>query len=898
MIMWNRLRSWLLATVHRSRSESEMDAELHFHIEAYTEDLVRMGIPREEAMRRARIEFGGIERAKQECRDATGANLLDSLLQDLRYGLRMLRKSPGFTASAVLTIALGIGANSAIFGLLDSVFLRALPFRASDRLVHIWTIEPDGDVHTPTPAQYQAVREESKSFEQIAGAGWADYFYGDEGSVLQNLSGLLVTPNWFPTLGVEPLLGRNFRDEEQIAGQDAVVILSYNCWHTRFRADLHIVGRQIVLNRRSVTVIGVLPQSLGPYYQELDIFAPLVWKFYTGQGNVRAGKLRVQIVARLKPEMTLDQARSEAEVIAARHRNPGVPAARSDRFVVEGIAEQARHVGPTEQNGRRGLVMTAIAAGVVLLIACANVASLLLARGVKRQREIALRAALGCSRRRMIGQLLTESVLLFACGGAFAVVVTRWCEAIITKLASGIVPGAYLQVDARVFAASLAVSLLSALVFGMIPALQVTDVDLNANLKDAAANVAGGSHARRLRNTLIAAQVALGMVLLASFGLLMRSFLHAETSRMGFDPHNVLTATIQLPATRYTTPSDRTRLMNATVERVYSMPGVESVGIADSLPMEGAQSSRLRIEAPIPSAEPVEDEIWFVSVSSGYFSTMKVPMLAGRSFQEKDSQAGNPVAIINQTFSKQYFPGANPVGYHLAFADSPTNWREIIGVVSDFRQRNPEEDLRPLAYFPVTQMVPPRWSLAIRVRPTSDMGSVSRRIINWIQPVDPQLYWQVRSMQQLIVDSESLTMRRPIISIVAAFGCLALVLVVVGVFGVASYSVAQRTREIGIRASLGASRREIAALVLRESLEVTLAGLAFGTFCTFAVTRFFPTEGIGWSGSGIFLYHVSRTDGLAYSLAAGILTIVVLAASWMPACRAMRIDPIVALRHE
>jgi putative ABC transport system permease protein len=536
----------------------------------------------------ARIEFGSIECAKEECRDATGANLLDSSFQDIRYGLRMLRKSPGFTASAILTIALGIGANAAIFGLLDSVFLRALPFRAPDRLVHIWTLEPDGDLHTPTPTQFQAVREESKSFEQIAGAGWTDYFYGEEGSVLQDLSGLLVTPNWFPTLGVEPLLGRNFRDEKQVAGQDAVVILSYNCWQTRFRTDLHIVGRQIVLNRRSVTVIGVLPQALGPYYRDLDIFAPLVWNSYVAQGNVRAAKMRVEIIARLKHEVTLAQARSEAEVIAARLRNPGVSSGRGDRFVVEDIAEQARHPGPTEQNGRRGLETTAIAAGVVLLIACANVASLLLARGVKRQREVALRAALGCSRGRMIRQLLTESGLLFACGGTLAVVVTRWSEGIITTLASGIVPGAYLQVNARVFFLSLAISLLSELVFGMIPALQVTDVDLNANLKDAGTNVAGASYSRPLRNTLVAGQVALGMVLLVSFGLLMCSFLHAETSLIGFDPHNVLTATIRLPATRYTIASERTRLMDAAVERIYSTPGVESVGIADSLPMEGA----------------------------------------------------------------------------------------------------------------------------------------------------------------------------------------------------------------------------------------------------------------------------------------------------------------------
>ena len=824
--------------------------------------------------------------------------MIQTLWQDIRYSLRMLAKNAGFTAAAVLTLALGIGANAAIFGLVDSAFLRGLPFREPERLVHIWAIEADGDLHTPTPTEYQAVGEESKSFEQIAAAGWADYFYDADGSVLQNLPALLVTPNWLPTLGVQPFLGRNFRAEEQIAGQDAVVILSYDCWQTRFHADPHVAGKQIVLNRHPVTVIGVLPQSLGPYYRELELFAPLVLDSYASQGKVRAGKMRVQIIARLKPAVTLGQARSEADVIAGQLRNPGVRADKGDRLVVEDFAQMLRNAGPTMQNARRGLWMTAIAAGVVLLIACANVASLLLAQSVKRHREVAVRAALGCSRGRMIRQLLTESTLLFVFGGGLGLLAARWSEEIITKAAAGIVPGVYLQVDVRVFAISLGVSLLSALAFGMIPALQATRVDLNESLKDAAPNAAGGSRSRRMRNVLVGSQIALGMVLLVCFGLLLRSFLHVESSPMGYDPRNVLTATVTLPATRYTGPSDRARLMREAEEQMRSMPGVESAGIADSLPMQGADSSRIRIEVPTSKTAPAEEQIWFVSVSPEYFSTLRVAMLAGRAFQERDGPEASPIAIVNQTFAKQYFPRTNPIGHHLAFADSPTTWREIVGVVSDFRQRNPEEDLRPLAYFPVAQTLPGRWSMAIRLRAASDLGNTAARVNNWLRPVDPQLYWEMGSMQRLILDSESLTMRRPIITLVASFGGLALILVVVGVFGVTSYSVAERTREIGIRVALGAARREIAGLVLRESLGVTLAGLAVGTFGAFAMTRLFPTAGIGWSGSGIFLYGVSRTDTLTYLLTAVLLTCVVLAASWTPARRAMRVDPLVALRYE
>jgi putative ABC transport system permease protein len=821
---------------------------------------------------------------------------LQTLFQDLRYALRQLRKNTGFTAVVVVTLALGIGANTAIFGLVDSAFLRGLPFREPERLVHIWTIEADGEQHTPTLTQYQAVRDDSKSFEQIAAAGWTNYFFDANGSISQNLPGSLVTPNWLSTLGVQPLLGRNFRDDEQIAGQDAVVILSYYCWHSRFYADSHIVGTQIVLNRRPVTVVGVLPPSLGPYYEDLEIFAPLVLDSYATQGYIRAGKARVQIIARLRPGLALGQARSEAQVIAARLRNPGIPADRADRLVVEDFGEMFRHPGPTRMNAQRGLWMTELAAGVVLLIACANVASLLLARGVKRHREVAVRAALGSSRGRMIRQFLTESTLLFVFGGVVALILTRWCEEIITKTAAGMLPGVYLQVDAPVFVMNLGVSLLSALAFGMIPALQATRVSLSENLKDGVPSVAGGMRSRRLRNGLVASQIALGMVLLVGFGLLLRSFLRVESSRLGYDPRNVLTATLRLPIARYTAPSDRARLMQAAVERMHLMPGIESVGIADSLPMEGAESAGLRIEVPIPRATPVEDEIYFVSVSPEYFSTLKIPMLSGRSLRETDGPEARPVAIVNETFAKRYFPGTNPVGYRVAFADSPQTWREIIGVVSDFRQRNPEEDLRPMVYFPVSQTMPPKWSMVIRVRAANDVGNLAARIRHWLRPVDPQFHWELGSMQQQIHDSESLTLRRPMIALLASFGTLAMVLVVVGVFGVTAYSVAERTREMGIRIALGAARGEITGLVLRESLVVAVVGLDVGTLCSLAATRLLPTEGVGWSGSGIFLYGVSRTDTLTYLSTAALLTSVAFAASYLPARRATRVDPMQALR--
>jgi putative ABC transport system permease protein len=540
------------------------------------------------------------------------------------------------------------------------------------------------------------------------------------------------------------------------------------------------------------------------------------------------------------------------------------------------------------------------AAGVVLLIACANVASLLLARGLKRHKEVAVRAALGCSRVRMIRQLLTESTLLFLCGGTLGVVVARWSEELITKAATGMVPnGTLLEIDARVFAVSLGISLASALFFGMIPALSATRVNLNDNLKDTAQSAGGVWRSRRSRNLLVVCQIALGMVLLVGFGLLLRSLLHVESAPLGYDPRNVLTATVTPPAFRYTEPAARERLMRSALEVARSMPEVESVGAADSLPMEGAESARLRIELPSSKAAPAEDEIWYLSVSPEYLFTLKTPLIAGRPFRNSDKPESSPVAIINQTFARQYFPNASPIGYHISSADSPTTWREIVGVVSDFCQRNPEEDARALAYFPIAQTLPGgAWSLAVRVRATSDMANVARRLSIQLASVDPQLDWELDSMQQQIHDSESLTLRRPLITLLASFGGLALILAIVGVFGVTSYSVSERTREIGIRVALGAARNEVARLVLRETLAVTFAGLALGTLGALALTRFFPTGPIGWSGSGIYLYGVSRTDPLTYTFAAVLLTTVAIAAAWVPARRAMRVDPMVALRYE
>jgi len=899
--VWAR-RFWLRlqALFRRERNAQRLDDEVQFHLDQQIAENISGGMNLQEARYAAMRTFGNPAVLKEETRDTWGWTWLEQIAQDLRYAARMLRKSPGFTAAAVLTIALGIGANAAIFGLVDSELLHAVPFPNIEKLVYVWTTDAGGDLHSPLPNQYLALRKYSQAFEQVAATGWVDNFYGTDESGWQNLPGQLVSSNWLPTLGIRPLFGRNFREDEQIAGQDAVVILSYSSWHKRFHGDQDIVGKQIVLNRRPVTVVGVLPKSMEVSNGNVEIFAPLVVESYLNDATFRvAGTVRVHIVARLKPGVTLAQARSETETIAQGLRGSVAPEDRSGHLVLWDSAQMSSYIGPTTENAHRGLWMTAVAAGVVLLIACANVASLLLARGVKRHGEVAVRSALGCSRGRMIRQLLTESTLLFLMGSSLGLLAARWFNEVISKVASGIVwNNVYVEINARILATCFGVCLLSALSFGMIPALHATRVNLNDSLKDAIRGTASVAMTRRPRNLLVMFQVALGMALLVGFGLLLRSLVHVESAPIGFDPQNVLTATVSLPVSRYSEPSAKTVVMSEAVDRVRAIPAVEAVGIVDSLPMAGADTARLNIETPRSKEANIGEEINFVSVSPDYFSSLKIPMLRGRAFRETDAKEASPIAIVNGTFAKTYFPEMDPLKCRLAFAGSPTTWREIVGVVSDFRQRNPEEDLRPMVYLPVAQTLPSRWSMTIRVRAANDVAAVAAVFSKQLAAVDSKLYWEMGSMQRQIHDSESLTLRRPVITLLAAFGSLALILVVVVVFGVTSYSVAERTREIGIRAALGAARLEIAGLVLRESLKVTLGGLAVGTSCAFAVTRFFRTTGIGWSGSGIFLYDVSRTDSLTYLSAAALLTMVVIVASWVPARRAMRVDPMVALRYE
>jgi predicted permease len=894
-----RLRAWLSRMgefFQRSQRDHDLTAEMESHLQLHIEDNLRAGMTATEARRQALIGLGGVEQTKQAYRDRRGLPFFETLLQDLRFTSRMLLKNPGFTTVAVLTLALGIGTNSAIFSLVDSALLRALPFRKPAQLVRIWTTEVDGELHTPSPTEYSALRKNAQSFDEISGLGWADYFFGSDQSGWQNITGYRISSNWLTALGVQPHLGRNFVAEEQETGHDNVAILSFQCWRSRFNADPHIIGQRLAINRRDFTVVGVLPETLGRYY-DADIFAPLVLSSYTeARGRDKA---RVQIAARLKPGVTLSQARSEISVIAQQLRAPRPPTDPSGHLTVQPFTDDFQNLGPTPLNAQHGLWMMLAGAGFVLLIASANVSSLLLARAVKRRKEIAVRATLGCSRPRMIRQLLTECALLFLCGGSLGALVARWSEDLLMKVIAGLSPnGAYVNINARVFLFSLGVSFLCALLFGLVPALHATRIDLNDSLKDAAPATVSGLRSRRSRNLLVVSEVALGMVLLVGFGLMLRSFLRVESVPMGYDPANVLTASVGLSTPRYQEASARLHFLRETVERARLMPGVESAGMTESLPLDGADSASLILEHHAPDVNGGAGDTHRLSVDSEFFSTMKFTMLAGRLFSDNDSMDSPAVAIVNQTFANQFFPNENPLGRRFAFADSRMTWREIVGVVSNVRQRNLDEDSQPIAYLPLTQILPRDLHLAIRVRASANMGPVSRDLSNWLRPLDQNLFWEQSTMLQRIHDSESVSMRRPVVTLLALFGGLALILALVGIFGVTSFSVAERTREIGIRIALGAAHSEVAGLVVKETLLLTVAGLASGALAALVLTQMLPAGPLGWSGSGISLYGVSRSDVLTYSCSGILLSFVALSACYIPARRAISVDPMVALRSE
>ena len=868
--------------VRRDRFDRELEEEMRFHLAMKAEEYVAAGMTHEEALRAARRQFGNETRMREMSRETWGFAMLDTLLQDLRFGARVLARHKGFTAVAVLTLALGIGANTAIFSVVNAVLLRPLPYENSHELVQIWGTQPQLDTAPMSPANFLDWREQNRVFERVAAYTGQNF----------NLSGVdeperiratRVSADLFELLRVRPKLGRAFLAEEDQYGGHRVVILSHALWQRRFGANPEILGKTLTLNDQSYVVVGVMPPDFSFPRTTTEMWTPIA--FSPGERGTRNTNY-ISVLARLKPGVTLEQARSEMEALARRQQEQ-YPEANTG-IGVKLISYKEQVVG----NTRPILLLLLGAVGFVLLIACANVANLLLARAAGRRKEMAVRSALGAGRRRVIRQLLTESVLLALVGGGLGLLLALWGINLLVALQPANIPRlAELRIDRGVLLFASALSLLTGIAFGIAPALQATRLDLNDALKEGGKGTGEGGSRQRLRSILIVSEIALSLVLLIGAGLTIKSFWRLIQVDPGFNPEHTLTMVVTLPTTRYADAGRQVAFFQQAVERVSNLPGVDAAGVTTDIPLFGGNSTGFNVEGDPPYAPGQRPLVEYRSVSPGYFRAMGIPLLRGRTFTEQDRGDAPGVVIINETLARRYFPGADPLGKRLGFS-GPTDWREIVGVARDTRNYGLDEEVKPEAYMPYTQSAPGYLAGSISgmilvARTASDPQGMSAAVKREVQGLDSNLpVYNIKTMEQHL--AESTAQRRFNMLLLTVFAGVAVLLAVFGLYGVMSYMVSQRTREIGLRMALGAQARDILGMAVRQGLVLIIIGIGVGLAGALALTRVM---------SGL-LYGVGATDPATFAAIVLLLAFVSLVACYIPARRATRIDPLTALKYE
>jgi predicted permease len=888
-----RVKHWFYTVPLRLRSlfrraqvEQELDEELRYHIERQIEENIAKGTTEEEARYAAMRAMGGAERRKEECRDMRRVRWIEDLTQDVRYSLRTLRKSPGFTAVAALTLALGIGANTAIFSVVNAVLLRPLPYKDEDRLVWLWeTRLPEVPGTNPSPANFLDWQKQNKVFEQLEAMNVRDFnLIG--GANPERIRGMVITHGFLSLLGVRPQIGRDFFPDEDQPGHSNVAILSHELWQRRFGGDPNILKQSILLDDQRFTVIGVMPPSRGFRWRDTDIWMPIA--FAAAQAQNRRGDV-LNVIGRLKPEVTLEQARSEMSLIADRlaNRYPDTNARWNVR-VSPLLEEVVSEIRPS-------LLLLLGAVAFVLLIACANVANLLLARAAVRQKEIAVRTALGASRWRIVRQLLTESLLLSLAGAIIGLTLASWGLKIMMATADIFWPRVMdLSLDVRVLAFTTAITLLTGLSFGLVPALQISKPNLNEMLKDAGRGSTEGGRRRLVRNALVVVEVAISLVLLVGAGLLMRSFISLQKVDPGFDPKNALTVSISLPKRKYPERDRQAAFYSRLIERVSALPGVKAVGAASHAPFSDAHwdgnfGSGFRIEGRAGAQEGDWGGASYYSVSPNYFRAMGIPLLRGRLFTEIDTKGALRVAIINSTMAKRYFPNEDPIGKRIQLAgmlnSDPEVYREIVGIVGDVKSDGLGRETPPQTYEPYTQETLPFMTLVARTAgdPTGLNEAIRREVL---QLDKEQPIFNSETLDSLIAKSTG--DQRFSMMLFGIFAAAAIALATVGLYGVMSYAVAQRTHEVGIRMALGAQRSDVLGLILRQGLRLTLSGVAVGLIAAWAATRLLIN----------LLYGVSATDLPTFAGVSLLLIGVALLACYIPARRATKVDPMAALRSE
>lgn len=885
MTMWSRFRSWLRATLRRSRAERDMDAELRFHIEACAADLVRNGVPRPEALRRARLEFGAVERVKEEAREARGLRWFDTLRQDFRYAARTLRRSPGFTVVAALTLALGIGANTAIFSVVYGVLLEPLPYRDAGRLILLNETTPRVGVVSVSYPNFLDWRAQSSQFSKMAAVCGVGFNLSGV-SQPEAISGQAVSGNFLSLLGMKPLLGRDFDPSEEKTGAAPVAMLSYSLWQSHFGADPSTLGRTIMLDGRGYTIIAVLPANFR-WPDKVDVLEPIgVWAAQNSEdATERGARGDFVALARLAQGSSLPQARSEMEGIAARLAKE-YPAA-NDQF---GVA--LRPIREAFVHDMRPAILALFGAVTfVLLIACANVANLLLVRGAGRTREIALRMALGATRKRIIRQILTESFLLAVLGGGIGLLLAfASIRGMTGVIGADMLSGATVELKGAVLLFAAGMVALAAFVFGLAPAMRSTKADVQASLKEGSAGAGRGASQNRLRGLFVVAELALSLILLAGAGLMMKSLHLLLSVSPGFQPDRVLSMQMDLRTAQYDKDPAIRNFWQRVLDEVSALPGVQSASVGTNPPMTDRHSrTDITIEGmplPKPGSFPHPDTH---AISAGYFATMGIPLLTGRAFTQTDNENAPQVGIVNEKVAKEFFPNGNAVGKRFMFghpsSTKPPQWVEIVGVVGDTKLYGLTNPARLEIYVPFPQSPPGHMNLLVKsaVDPAA-MTSAIRSVVASIDKDQP--IFAISTMNQFVNDSVST--RTFTLTLLGLFSGIALLLAAIGIYGVISYSVAQRTRDIGIRMALGASRKDVLQEVLGLGLRLTGIGVISGLIGALAVTRVLSS----------LLYGVHSTDAVTFTAMSLVLIVVALLASYLPARRAARVDPIVALRYE
>jgi putative ABC transport system permease protein len=812
---------------------------------------------------------------------------MQTLWQDLRYGFRTLMRKPGFTIVAIIALALGIGANTAIFSVINSILLRPLPYYEPAALVVINHDYPKINLRASVSAiGYTHYRDNAKSFESVAATAGGSFNLTGGGDP-ERLVGLRVTHNFFGSLGASVAKGRLFLPEEDQPGKNKVVVLSHGFWQRRFAGDSGIVNKNITLNDESHTVVGVMPQSFQygrEFGQVVGLWTPIAFTPEQLSYNNLTNEF-LFVFARLKPGVTIGQSQAELDTIAANLRQQYLPWASNRNewgLTTQSLSELV--VG----NVRQALWILMGIVGLVLLIACANVANLLLARAADRQKEMAIRTALGAGRWRVIRQLLTESALLAVIGGAIGLLLAWAGLRALVNVDQVQIPRAYqIGLDWRVLAFTLGVSLLTGIIFGLVPALQTSKADLHETLKEGGRTGSSGARAW-VRNTLVVLEMALALVVLVSAGLLIRSFWRLQQVNPGFAPQNTLAMSLGLPVTKYREPAQRANFYKELLQVIRALPGVQSAGATSNLPLSGNNSSgSFRIEGRVvpPGQSPPHGDRW--AATTDYFSTMKIPIIRGRFFDDRDTMESQPVAIIDESMQRKYWPNEDPVGKRITFQGGQNNpiWREIVGMVGHVKHNGLEGESRVQYYIPHSQVQNAGMNLVVRTN--VDPASLSGAVRGAISQMDKDLpVFRVRTMEQFVNDSTA--PRRFALTLVAIFAAVALALAAVGLYGVLSYSITQRSHEIGIRVALGAQVRDVLRLVVGQGMLLALAGVVLGSVAAFLLTKLMAN----------LLFNVTPSDPLTFATIAFLLTLVALLACFVPARKATKVDPIEALRYE